>query len=369
MIAACYKAKAKGVRTGMRLIEARKLVPNAAEMPSEFDEACVASRQIQTIIKSICPVVERYSVDEWFADLRTLVGGDPKDPQYWAEELQRNVLQQTGLTVSVGIGPSKLLSKMASEYRKPAGATVVGDHRLTIEAFLRDRPAEAIPGIGNRRGMHAEVHRWQTAWDIAQAPVDRIKHLYGKPGLEMQLELNGERVHKVDVQSAPPKAVSRCRSFRATTDKQIAFAHLLAHLTRIVLRMRLQKLSCQHVSVWLRDDSYHHSGKDYKLPQPIDNEEMLFPYIRSCFDRAWKDNLRCTQVGLGLYQLKPTGYTQYSLFEAPEQTNDALAIQDALDTLRERYGRDSVVRGAAMALPLDGKKKPLSSYGHVDEVF
>ncbi|MBT7337885.1 hypothetical protein HN801_04220, partial [Candidatus Peregrinibacteria bacterium] len=216
VIAASYEAKACGIKTGMRLGDARRLCPNAVALPSDFDEALLASRQIEQILQNRCPIIQRYSVDEWFLDVRALPGGVPEDILGWAVELKDTVSRSVGLTVSIGVGPSKLLAKMSSEYQKPFGATIVLPHKdskrancpsiLTIEEFLRDRTDDSIPGIGARRAVHAEANGWHTAWDIANADKEKVQRLFGRPGLDMQRELLGEALEKVETESAPPKS-------------------------------------------------------------------------------------------------------------------------------------------------------------------
>ncbi len=125
VIAASYEAKAKGVRTGMRLTDALRLCPEALKVHSDFRETGLASDQIVSIIEEHCPFIEQFSIDEWFLDLTSLVGGVPGDLTAWATHLRQEILKRTGLSVSAGIGASKLLAKMASEYRKPGGVTVV----------------------------------------------------------------------------------------------------------------------------------------------------------------------------------------------------------------------------------------------------
>ena len=395
VIAASYEAKAKGVKTGMRLVDARKLCPEAVALPSDFDEALLASRQIEQILENRCPVIERYSVDEWFLDLATIVGGIPTDLQAWMAELQSTVKQSTELTVSIGAAPSKLLAKMASEYRKPAGATIVigtqspaKNHEasrpepsrraagativsytypppfargggalqgrpsiiLTIEQFLRDRPDEAIPGIGRRRGLHSEAHGWKTAWDIANAPRDQVQKLFGRPGLDMQRELLGEALEKVSIESAPPKSISRTRSFASTRNREMVYAHLLHHLTYTMLKMRRDGLACKAVSVWLRSGEYTFDQKESKLPLLMDTEEQVLPYVLRCFEGLFEPGNDYTQIGLGLYGLHPKTGTQYSLFEEPKNVQEAENMQEAMDTLHARYGREALKRGAAMAV-------------------
>ena len=365
IIAASYEAKAFGVKTGMRLSEAKRLVPNPVILPSDFQEACVASEQLQDILHNVCPLVQRYSVDEWFMDINTCVGGLPQSLQIWAQELQVQLRRSTSISTSFGVASSKLLSKMASEYRKPAGITVLYEN--DIRGFLQDRPAEAIPGIGKQRGKKAALERWCTAWDIAQANPAQIQNIFGKPGVDMQRELHGECIEPVHAIAAPPKSISRCRSFRATRDEEELFSQLMAHLTRTVLKMRLQNLACQRVSVWLRNNTYDkYIGNDHKLPQALATEDEMLPYIRKCFLQSFQQGQAYTQVGLGLLDLRPATLPQYSLFESPMQLEKCEQVQKALDNVHQRYGRDAVIRGSAMNMQRKNKdiRQP-TMYGEV----
>lgn len=361
VIAASYEAKAKGVKTGMPLKEAMTLAPDALRVHSDFRETGLASQQIEAILEDTCPVIEKMSIDEWFVDLRALPGGPPADALVWAKELQTRIGKSVGISVSAGIAPSKLLAKMASEYRKPAGCTVlfpVGKgiarrpqhhaQSLDIESFLRDRPAAAIPGIGRRRQVHAQANAWETAWDIASAPSPSLIQLFGSPGDDMKRELLGERVHDVVGDSAPPKSVSRCRSFRATPDRDLLWAHLLQHLTRTVQRMRRHELACLGISVWLRDARYEHLSTHAKLPQALDSEEALTPYVRKCFLSLTEHGGAFTQAGLGLWNLRPRGAVQFSLFEEPRRAIGSDDLQSTLDTLRQRFGRNIISRGPSL---------------------
>ncbi len=365
VIAASYEAKAFGVKTGMRLLEARKLCPAALAVPSDFRETAVASEQIEAILRRQCPVVEEMSIDEWFLDLRSLVGGLPMNLAAWAKAEQTLIGRETGLSVSIGVAPSKLLAKMASEYRKPAGITVLALpflHRrkglgdggaLVIEEFLKDRPAAAIPGIGRRRMPQVEAHGWKTAWDIANAPADQIIALCGRPGTEMQRELLGECLSPVTTETAPPKSVSRARSFRPTRDRAFLWAHTLRHLEYTVLKMRRHSLMCRGVSMWLRrgpDADYAHMGANASLPQPADTVEGILPFLHDCMENIFEARHSYTQPGIALWRLVPAGTPQFSLFEAPAKIEGAEDLQRSLDRLHERFGRNSITRGSALGV-------------------
>lgn len=351
VIAATYEAKAFGVKTGMRLTEARKLVPGAIERPCDFAETAVASRQIESIVEASCPIYEQMSVDEWYMDLRSCIGGDPSHPKDWATQLRDRVRRETALSVSVGVGPTKLLAKMAGEYRKPAGVTVVDDQGtdMALEPFLRDRPAAAIPGIGRKRVQETDLRGWKTAWDFSQADPLLVQQLFGRGGTDLRLELQGEMTSSVITDAGPPKSIQRARSFRGTNDRAGIWAHILDHLAYTVLKMRRQHLACRGVTVWLRDSEYRGHGESVSFPQALNNETQLLPAVRKCFDALWRPGMRYTQTGLGLWRLGEAGAEQFSLFVPPETILKNDDLQKAVDRLRERYGKDVVKRGSALA--------------------
>jgi len=362
VIAASYEAKGKGVKTGMPLKEALALCPDAERMPSDFRETAVASEQIESILQDTCPFVEQMSIDEWYLDVTALVGGIPKDPQQWARELQQRILRETSLSVSIGVGPTKLLAKMAGEYRKPAGVTVV--RMEGIETFLRDRPAPAIPGIGSKRDVHAQAHGWVTAWDFASANAYTVKQLFGKGGTDLQKELLGECLSPVTTETAPQKSISRTRSFRATKDEKMLWAHVLRHLSYCVFKMRKQGLTAKGVSVWLRDGEYKHGGFNCSLTRPLDTEAYLTPFVRRCFRKIYDPRMAYTQAGLALWSLGPNGSAQYSLFEDTDIVERDEGLQRTLDTLRVKYGRDVITRAAS--LPVNEKLKPELEYSMLE---
>jgi nucleotidyltransferase/DNA polymerase involved in DNA repair len=355
VIAASYEAKAKGVKTGMPYKQAMELCPEAINVPADFAETALASHQIEAILQGHCPVMEQYSIDEWFMDLATLVGGVPFDLLLWAKDVQKEILMMTDLSVSIGIGPSKILAKMAGEEHKPAGCTVVEKHQ--IEAFLGRRPAAAIPGIGRRRDVHAKAKNWTTAWDIANADAGLLQQMFGKPGVDLKRELLGERLSEVATEGAPPKSISRTRTFKATKDPKMIWAYALQHLSYTVLKMRNQDLSCRGISLWLRDNRYHHDGIQLRLPRPMDTEEDITPFARKAFDRLRDHNLLYNQVGFCLWNLSPKGSEQFSLFESPKHAMEDEDLQQSLDNLRKKFGREVVIRGSQLPVHNPERRK------------
>lgn len=345
VIAASYEAKAFGVKTGMRMSEARALVPNAIEMAADFRETAIASKQIESMLRDACPIVEQTSIDEWFLDLSSLVGGVPKNPEDWARNIQAAILSGTDISVSIGIGASKLLAKMAGEYRKPAGVTVV--EKRNTELFLKDRPIASIPGIGKQRKIKTDTAGFVTAWDLTQANDDLLIRLFGKQGIEMKRELLGECLFPVREDTRLPQSISRCRTFRATTDMNLLKAHLLKHLEYCTMKMRRQHLVCRGISVHLRDAEYVYEGTQRTFDQPSRTVSQMMPEVLSALSEL-NHRKRVNQVGLALHGLIPAGDIQQSIFEDVSGSISDERLQTALDDIQTRFGRDSVTRGAAL---------------------
>lgn len=357
VISASYEAKKFGIKTGMRLSDAKKLCPSAIAMPSDFAETGKASDDIETHLHNLCPDMEQMSVDEWFMDLTTLVGGVPSDLTNWAKQTRSMIHQKTAISVSVGAAPTKILAKMASEYRKPGGVTVLDDHDLTIEAFLKDRPAAAIPGIGRKRSQRTEIYGWKTSWDVSQAPTELLKRLFGKQGPELQSELLGASVYELVTEAAPPKSVSRARSFTPESKREILWAHALRHLEYLVLKMRRHGLACSGISLGLRDRDYRgFSGTGRSLPIPCDTESSLRDVLEQCFIEIYKPGTAYTQVHAALWHLTPKGAEQISLFTDPDLLETEQALQESLDKLHEKFGRNSITRGSAITVKSGTKK-------------
>lgn len=356
VIAATYDAKATGVKTGMRLFEAKKLCPNAIAIPSDFRETGIASRQIESIIANETPLIEQASIDEWYIGLQAMVGGVPTNSVEWALALQKQIQIQTHIMVSIGIAPTKLLAKMASAYHKPAGVTFITklvkepQYECTLKDFLCNRPVGAIPGFGSKRQTHAEVFAWQTAWHIAHANPTQIQKLFGRPSLQMQQELNGISVHPIVTEKAIPKSLSRARSFTKTYIPEYVTAHIFHHVSYLVLKLRRQNLMCQWVYVSVRNGLYEQKAKDYKLPMPMDTEQQLLPYILRLLNVLFDARKGCTQVGVTLGHLRPMAAKQFNLFDDPNSLLKDDSMQKSIDAIHTTFGRDALMRGSALPI-------------------
>jgi DNA polymerase V len=219
-----------------------------------------------------------------------------------------------------------------------------------IKKFLQDRPAAAIPGIGRQRSAKTDVLGWKTAWDIATAPDEALIRVCGRPGVEMKRELLGERLFIVEEDTRPPKSISRCRTFKTTTDPQLLKAHMVKHLEYCTLKMRRWNLACTDLSVWIRTPDFAYRGAHRKIDRPSVTVSQLLPAAMNALSSLTWHGSKWNQVGLALFGLKEAGLAQQSLFEDPQGAINEENLQAAVDTLHGKYGRDSITRAAALSV-------------------
>ena len=151
--AASYEAKARGVKRGMRLFEAKKVCPGVVLMPSDYETYSLFSMRMFEIIRRFSPDIEEYSIDEAFIDLTGLRRKFHGPYGEIARQMQETVHRELGITVSVGVSLTKVLAKIASKHNKPRGLTLIPGRE--IHSYLKDLPVGKLWGIGANTEAYA----------------------------------------------------------------------------------------------------------------------------------------------------------------------------------------------------------------------
>jgi len=172
--AASYEARRYGIRSAMPLREAYRRCPEAVFLPVDFEEYARVSEKIFTILKEFSPLVEPVSLDEAFLDITDI----EKPPEDIARDIKRRIVEETGLTASVGIGPNKLIAKIASDMNKPDGLTVIQEE--AIRRVLFPLPASKLWGVGKKTEARLKAMGIETIGDLAKTPVDILTEVFGK---------------------------------------------------------------------------------------------------------------------------------------------------------------------------------------------
>ena len=344
---ASYEARAFGVQAGMPTGEARRLCPDGVFLEGQPEKYRAVSVYLLELYKRITPAVEPFSIDEAFLDLAgTAYDATIDTVERAARTIQRWSRERLGLSATVGIGPNKLIAKMASGIEKPRGLT-----RLDETAF-RQRfwplPVQALWGIGAQTAVALERFGVKSIGDLARFPEERLAGAFGVNGPRMKVAAWGEDLSPVVPYYDGVDAKSMGHEFTLLTDLRDVevLEGLLVRLSdQVARRMRKEGYQGRVVVLKLRYADYETVLRQRALAEFTDDERVVHTVVRRLF-RENRDRRAVRLLGVTMAGLeKPHGVEQPSIFEADRR---ARTLTRQIDHLRDLYGERSVLRGAAL---------------------
>ncbi len=258
---ATYAARQFGVGSAMGVMKAAKLCPDAILLPVDFDQYRHYSQRFKTIITEIAPVMENRGVDEVYIDFTHVPGGQREGGRVLARLIQKAIFDDTGLTCSVGVAPNKLLAKMASEFNKPNGISIVQPEDL--ETLIWPLPCRKVNGIGPKAEAKLATHDIHTIGDLAQRDRLWLMATFGKSyGAWLHDAAHGKDDRPVETESEP---VSLSRE--TTFERDLHAVRDRDELSRIFTRL------CQQVAADLARKGY--VGKTIGIKLRYDNFQSV----------------------------------------------------------------------------------------------
>lgn len=213
---ASYEARELGVRSGMPISKAWKLCPHAIYLRPNFELYERVSNNIMKILRRYAEKFEQVGIDEAFLDVSNKVR-DFEEARELAERIKREVLNKEKLTCSIGVGPNKLVAKIASDYRKPYGLTVVKEE--DVKRFLLKLEVRKLPGVGLKTERRLKEMKIKTIGDLAKANVEELIKNFGILGASLHQLANG--IDESEVQEEyEVKSIGREITFEEDTDEQ-----------------------------------------------------------------------------------------------------------------------------------------------------
>ena len=350
--AASYEARTFGVRSAMPVVEARRRCPQGVFLPGNRRRYVEVSRLVMATLAEVSPLVEPASIDEAYVDItgtETLFG----PPDVLGRRLKALIREATGLSCSVGIAPVKFLAKIASDYDKPDGLTVIEPDRTA--AFLVDLPVGKIPGVGKRGQAALASLGIRVVGDVLHYPPDFFERHFGKWGLELVERANG-RGSAVVRTDREIKSSSAENTFAAdTADRETLLAWLLLQSERVGRDLRQEGLRGRTVTLKLKFGDFRQITRSRTLVEPTDSDAVIFETAVALL--AAEDLTRPVRlIGVGVSHFGDTP-RQLSLFEHPDEKARQRAgrIDAALDAIRGRFGREAIIRGRLFGFPRDRK--------------
>jgi DNA polymerase-4 len=341
--AASYEARAFGVRSAMPVVQARRLCPGGVFLPGRYARYKELSGVVMACLAGFSPLVEPASIDEAYVDMtgsETLFGG----PQRFGARMREAVFEATGLSCSVGVAPVKFLAKIASDFRKPGGLTVVSEGE--VAAFLAVLPVGRIPGVGRRTLEALTLLGIRTAGDMLAHPPEFFARRLGAAGLDLYDRARGVDPSPVS-SGRQVKSVSAENTFeRDVASREVLAAWLLRQAERVGRELRRKGRRGRTVTLKLKYADFRQITRSKTLPEPTDCDETIFAVARGLLDAVPLDR-PARLVGVGVCGFH-AGQVRLSLWHDPAGAGPdrrSRRLDGAIDAIRDRFGREAIVRG------------------------
>jgi DNA polymerase IV len=285
---ATYAARAFGVHSGLGLMKAAALAPDAVLLPVDFDEYRKYSRLFKAAVRAIAPVVEDRGIDEIYVDLGDLPGARDDGGFAAGRALKDVVFTATGLTCSVGITPNKLLSKMCSEFDKPDGLTLLT--AAEIPSRIWPLPARKINGIGPKASAKLETMGIRSIGDLAATPAAALLTAFGRSyGAWLHDAAHG-RDERPLVTASEPKSISRETTFErdlhAVRDKAALTALLNELCVELAGDLARKGYASRTIGIKLRFDDFRVVTRDLTLPAHTMDARSIRRAAGECLKRV-----------------------------------------------------------------------------------
>ncbi|MFM2263485.1 MAG: hypothetical protein RI959_2161 [Pseudomonadota bacterium] len=274
---ATYAARQYGVGSAMGLMKAAALCPQAILLPVDFDEYRRYSKAFKAVISDIAPVMENRGVDEVYIDFTNVPGGQREGGRVLARLIQKSIFEATGLTCSLGVAPNKLLAKMASEFNKPNGISIVQESDL--EPLIWPLPCRKINGIGPKTDAKLLAQGIRTIGELAQQDPQALRQQFGNSyGLWLHDAAWGRDERSVETHSEPvsmSRETTFDRNLHAVRDRSELSAIFTQLCEQVAQDLQRKGYQGRTVGVKLKFEDFLQVTRDHTLPLPTADAKAL----------------------------------------------------------------------------------------------
>lgn len=358
---ASYEARQYGIRSAMPSRTAGRLCPHAVFLPVRMDRYLEVSEQVMAVIESFTPVYEQISVDEAFLDLAGVLRRW-KTGRALAVALKARIRDELKLTASVGVAPNKFLAKLASDLKKPDGLLVAPDEPEAIAAFLAPLPVSRIWGVGKVTEARLLECGIRTIADVQRLRPDTLAGYVGESLAAHMIELAWGRDDRAVVTEYEAKSISSETTFdEDCRDPEVVRQTLIEQVEHVGHRLRAEDKRARIGHLRLRFEDFTTITRQMRLPRPTHADRDLVQCAAELFSRE-KVKRPVRLVGFGTSGFGEGDERQGELalgpFEREPEPAKVDRLDQAVDRLREKFGRAAVRRGSA--IDTSGPKRPLS---------
>lgn len=355
ILAKSIPAKKFGIKTGEPVAMALRKCPELYLAKPDFRLYVKCSKAFMDICREYTPVVEKYSIDECFLDMTGMDMLFP-DPIKTAYEIKDRIFRELGFTVNVGIGPCKILAKMASDFEKPDRVhTLFADE---IPEKMWPLPVRELFSIGHSTADRLEGAGIRTIGELAALDLKNVQALIGeKAGKQIHDYANG--IDPSPVLENPEEA--KGYSISTTLEEDVVSsgeAHkiLLALADSVSARMRADEKKAFCVGVTIRGNDFKNHSHQQTLDEATDISTEIYEISKKLFSELWDRKTPLRLLGISLTQITAEENTQLSFFPTENREKER-RIDKAMDAIRNKFGSETVVRASNYQSGIDVGKK------------
>jgi DNA polymerase-4 len=351
VVASCsYEARRFGVRSAMPINMALKLCPQAKVMKGDMELYSKYSHTITEIIQEKAPVVEKASIDEFYLDI---TGMDKFYGSYkWTDELARTITKETGLPLTFALSVNKTVSKIGTGEGKQKQNLEIPEH--LVKAFLNPLSIQKIPMVGDITFRLLSRIGIRTIQTLSEMPAEVLQQMIGKNGVEIWKKANGIDNNPVEPYTER-KSISTEHTFSQDTIDLIKLKSILMGMVeKLAFQLRSEQWLTSTIVVKIRYANFDTETKQCKIAY-TSADHLLTKNVMELFDKLYQRRMRLRLIGIRFSGLVRGTY-QINLFE---DTEEMLALYEAMDKMKSRYGFDAVMRCAGASFKPNTKDEIL----------
>lgn len=338
VVAACsYEARKFGIHSAMPMKTAMRLCPHATVVSGTRGEYSKYSRIVTEIIAAKAPVFEKASIDEFYLDL---TGMDKYfEPLQWTIDLRTQIIKETSLPISFGMGRNKMVAKMATNEAKPNGYLNVP---FGMEkAFLAPLAVDKIPGVGEQTREVLKYWGLHLIADLQIQSIEFLEEKLGKWGVDLFTKVQGTHVSRLETYHEA-KSISTENTFEENSlDIKFLMSEIVRMTEKICYELRKEEKIAGCVTIKIRYPDFETSSRQTSIPY-TDSDDQVIPVAKDLFQKLYKKGNPVRLLGVRLSDLTNDAI-QTNLFNDVEKKTD---LYKAIDSVKDRFGRGSVVRAA-----------------------
>ncbi|TPM38453.1 DNA polymerase IV [Mesorhizobium sp. B2-2-3] len=338
---ACYIARIRGVRSAMPMFKALEACPEAVVIPPNMEKYVVVGREVRAMMQALTPLVEPLSIDEAFLDLAGTERLHGLPPAVVLARFALAVEKEIGITVSSGLSYCKFLAKVASDFRKPRGFSVIGEAEAV--GFLAAQPVSMIWGVGKAFNATLEQDGIRTIGQLQKMDRGDLMRRYGVMGDRLYRLSRGEDVRRVD-----PDQDAKSVSAETTFDTDIASLDELVSVLRglsekVSARLKKSGIAGRTVVLKLKTQDFKIRTRNRQLGDPTRLADRIFSTGVELL-RKETDGTKYRLLGIGVSDLSADDKADPPDLVDIQSRKRAMA-ESAIDALRDKFGRKAVETG------------------------